>query len=92
MRCRYSEKFGSNPYGAPALHHAMAKWYFSALEFSDSARHFVRADAPTEHAAMLLVWCKRGVKSERDLFVARTVLQYVVATLLCCAVQLLAGR
>jgi len=73
----WSEKFGSNPYGNPALHYTAAKYYADKMDFANAARHFVRADSPTQHAAMLLVWCKRGLKSERDLFIARTVLQYL---------------
>jgi len=73
----YSEKFGPSPYGSPQLHYAVAKFYSDKFDFANAARHYVRADAPAEHAAMLLLWCKRGLKSERDLFIARTVFQYL---------------
>lgn len=59
------------------LHLAAAKLAVSGgTEFySNAQRHFLEAAAPTEFAAFLLSWSSGGYKTERDLFLARAVLQ-----------------
>jgi len=43
--------------------------------YPDAQRHFLEASAPAAFAELLLVWAARGLAGERDLFLARAVLQ-----------------
>ena len=42
-----------------------------------SQRHWIRSDSAEEHAAQLIAWSRKGFAGERDLFIARSVLQYL---------------
>jgi len=73
----YSSKFGSNSLGEPLFHKDFALFYQNKLEYIQSQRHYLRSETYKDHAAMLIEWGSRGYKSELDLFIARTVLQYL---------------
>jgi hypothetical protein len=73
----YTEKFGASTLGEPKLHAAFAKFYWTVLEYGTSQKHYLRANCPAEHANMLFEWSQKGLKSEIDLFIARSVLQYL---------------
>jgi len=73
----WTSQFGNNPHGEPLLHLDMARSYRIAVEYSTAHKHYLRARQPEEHAQMLIEWSRKGFKNERDLFIVRTVLQYL---------------
>ena len=55
--------------------------------YSLAQRHYLRSNQPREFASMLVAWANQGYASEKDLYIARSVLMYVVCCLLfvvCC--------
>jgi len=73
----WTSQFGSNTHGEPLLHLDMARAHRLLSEYSTAHKHYLRAQQPEEHAQVIIEWSTKGFKSERDLFVARTVLQYL---------------
>lgn len=70
----WSAEHGPHPQGDPALHLALAR----LLPHDRAQRHWLRAARPDLHARQLARWCDEGgLEGERDLFVARAVLQYL---------------
>ena len=67
---------GGRPSGAPEVHVLLARAYreAGAASYGQAAEHFARAETPEELADLLLAWSACGYASERDLFVARSVL------------------
>ena len=59
------------------LHDAFAKTYDEEKDYGIAEKHYLRGTNQSAHAAMLLKWSKNGFNSESDLFIARTVFQYV---------------
>lgn len=74
---KWTASVGENPYGIPKLHHTLAKLYQSKKDYAAAQRHFLRSDANDEHCKMLVEWSDQGFICERDLFIARTTLQYI---------------
>eukprot|EP01117_Protostelium_nocturnum_P014151 TRINITY_DN5350_c0_g1_i4.p1 TRINITY_DN5350_c0_g1~~TRINITY_DN5350_c0_g1_i4.p1 ORF type:complete len:342 (+),score=81.49 TRINITY_DN5350_c0_g1_i4:91-1116(+) len=59
------------------LHFAFAMDSFHFKHYSKSQKHFLRSNNPHEFSKMLIEWSSEGYPSERDLFLARSVLQYL---------------
>ena len=74
---KWSAKYGTRKRGDPALQLLVARAYRNAEDFVSSTCHYLHAEAPVEFTEMIIQWCKKGTRSERDLFVTRAVLQYV---------------
>lgn len=74
---KWTASVGDNPYGVPKLHHTLAKFYRSKKDYSSAQRHFLHSDETDEHCEMLVEWSDQGFISERDLFIAKTTLQYI---------------
>eukprot|EP00823_Brevimastigomonas_motovehiculus_P006874 TRINITY_DN5894_c0_g1_i1.p1 TRINITY_DN5894_c0_g1~~TRINITY_DN5894_c0_g1_i1.p1 ORF type:complete len:317 (-),score=34.00 TRINITY_DN5894_c0_g1_i1:267-1154(-) len=88
----YTEKFGTCTQGDPVLHYDAAQLLYDQKDYGGAQGHFLRAgfkggpaEAIDEHAKMLYEWSQKGLNSERDLFVARSVLQYLCLQNLKCA-------
>lgn len=43
--------------------------------YSEANKHYARCSYPEEHSRLIFEWSKLGEEDERDLFIARTVLQ-----------------
>lgn len=69
---------GSNPHGDPTLHLKWAMSFFKLKQYSKAHQHYLLAQTPAQHAVMLTQWAGAGYDDERDLFLARTVFQYLV--------------
>jgi hypothetical protein len=74
---KWSKTHGSRVRGDPELHLWLARVYSSMKDFTNANNHYLHAEAPKELSAMLVTHAASGYASEADLFVARTVLQYV---------------
>jgi hypothetical protein len=47
---------------------------FDIYMYSLAQRHYLKANQPREFASMLFAWANQGYRSERDLYIARSVL------------------
>jgi hypothetical protein len=74
---RWSSKYGPNAFGAATFHRELARCFWAKQDFSSANSHFLKGDSAIEHAQMLVEWSNNGYRSEVDLFVSRTVLQYL---------------
>lgn len=75
---RWSVSEGTNKQGEPELHDLLAESYFRQNEYGKAQRHFLRGNRPERFAEVLTSWSNQAYPSERDLFIARAVLQYVL--------------
>jgi hypothetical protein len=74
----WSADAGKHRHGEPRLHLLLAVRLSEAGQHDRAQRHWLRSEHPQEHAAALARWCEEGgYAGERDLFVARAVLQYL---------------
>jgi len=73
----WSSNKENNDQGAPALHDAFATFYDSDSQYGLAQAHFLRGNLPLPYAKMLVRWSVLGYDDERDLFIARAVLQYL---------------
>jgi len=48
-----------------------------AQDYGASQKHWLHSHHPREFAQILLEWSKKGLLGERDLYIARAVLQYL---------------
>jgi len=67
---------GPNPQGDPSLHYALAVYLSKVEDHGGAQRHWLRSERPQEHVQELISWSQKGFLGERDLFLARAVLQY----------------
>lgn len=67
----------SCPQGAVALHMTFAQMLQDEEEFSSAHSHYLRSGMPEEHARAMFEWSEHGYASERDLFLARCVFEYL---------------
>lgn len=72
---KWSAKEGGRQRGDPALQLLLAQAYERAQDYESASKHFLHTEKPKEYATMLETWAKEGYASERDLFIARAVLQ-----------------
>lgn len=63
--------------GEAKLHLQLARAYRGAKDYGNAQRHYLRGENFGEHAEFLVEWSQTGFVSERTLFSARTVLQYL---------------
>jgi len=63
--------------GAPELHYELAAAYQADKQFGHAQRHYLRANNATALGAMVLIWSEEGYPSEKDLFLARPIFQYL---------------
>lgn len=75
---KWSSKSGEYKMGNPALHNMAAATYTNAGMFEKAQPHFLRGDDPMAFGEMLDQWSATGYSSEADLFLARSVLGYLV--------------
>ncbi len=73
---KWSIAEGPNKQGDPLLHNLMAEAYWKEKEYGKSAKHFIRSNNPERFTEMLSEWSTQVYTSERDLVIARAVLQY----------------
>ncbi|GAB5356296.1 hypothetical protein AAMO2058_000278600 [Amorphochlora amoebiformis] len=74
---QWTSKLGECPHGDARLHTDLARYYHGKNSYGLAHRHYVRGRRPTDHARLVLEWAKKGYPSERDLFIARAVLEYL---------------
>jgi hypothetical protein len=71
---------GGTAHGDAGLNAAAGRAAAAVGEYAEAVASFVRGDAPEETAGAVWEWCARdGLAGERDLFLARVVLQYLVS-------------
>jgi len=68
---------GQNKQGEPQLHLVLAETFWKEKDFGKAAKHFLRSDNPERFSEMLAEWSSVVYLSERDLVIARAVLQYL---------------
>lgn len=62
--------------GDAHLHQLLANEYWKMGEYHQAHRQFVRSEnVENEHTKLLIEWAQHGLHNERDLFIARAVLQ-----------------
>jgi hypothetical protein len=66
---------GDWTYGEPELHRLAALAALKDQDIMQASKHMLHSHKPEEFAILLAKWAKRGPDSERDLHVARAVLQ-----------------
>jgi len=69
------KNFGQHPRGDPDLHLRRARTLIRAGSLADASANYLHAGKPAEFAAFLVQWSQLGYRGERDLFLARGVLQ-----------------
>lgn len=67
----------ADPQGSSTLHLALGRLLLSQGSYAKAQRHYLRADTISEHVTMVLQWSEHGYASERDMFLARCVLEYL---------------
>ena len=72
---RWSISEGFVKSGAPLLHDALSSFLVQQKRYGDSQRHFVRGSDPKAFARMLVLFSQEGYPGEKDLYLARAVLQ-----------------
>ena len=72
---RWSTTAGTNPNGEPRFHDLLAMKAVQDEDFGTAQYHFLRGCQPEEFAKMINQCMNEAPPSERDLFVARAVLQ-----------------
>jgi hypothetical protein len=72
---KWSVTAGSRARGDPELRMLLAHAAKECGDFAGASQQYLFADEPEEFAALLWEWSGKGYASERDLFVARAVLQ-----------------
>jgi len=79
--CIFSPSWSAHPdnnnQGAPPLHDVFAKFYDQQNEYGLAQSHYLRGTFSKDYATMLIKWSSEGFPSERDLYIARAVLQYL---------------
>lgn len=76
--CRWSSVEGSRKRGDPELQLLLARAHRNAGDYTHATKHYLHAENPSEFADALFDWSKLGYQSEYDLYLARSVLQYVI--------------
>jgi len=66
-----------NKEGISLIHDLLAESYYKQKEFGKAQIHFLRGNKPELFAEMLVKWSLSVLHSERDLLIARAVLQYL---------------
>eukprot|EP01089_Gocevia_fonbrunei_P003298 TRINITY_DN13230_c0_g1_i1.p1 TRINITY_DN13230_c0_g1~~TRINITY_DN13230_c0_g1_i1.p1 ORF type:complete len:294 (-),score=49.46 TRINITY_DN13230_c0_g1_i1:20-901(-) len=75
---RWSLTKGTHKQGDPKLHLTLAKYYSSQQLFGDAHKHWIRSDDPKAFAEVMIQYANEGYPSEKDLYIARAVLQYLI--------------
>jgi hypothetical protein len=73
----YTAKFGDNVLGAAQLNMELGLVLWMKKDFAGANDVFVKGEAYSEHASLLVEWAGQGYRSEVDLFITRAVLQYL---------------
>jgi hypothetical protein len=68
---------GPNPEGAQQLQLELARLALRKKDFAAANKHFIRSQAPEEHSALLCDLFKESMPKDADVFVAKSVLQYL---------------
>lgn len=90
--CRWSSAEGSRKRGDPELQLLLARAHRNAGDYTHAAKHYLHAENPSEFADALFDWSKLGYQSEYDLYLARSVLQYVLfGSVTCVLVSVMAA-
>jgi len=63
--------------GNAELNCRAARCYSKINDYNNAQRHYLRSNKPEEFADIIIKWSKLGYTTERDLFIARAVLQYL---------------
>jgi hypothetical protein len=72
---KWSSTAGARSRGDPELRMLLAHAAKECGDFAGAAQQYLFADQPEEFAALIWEWSGKGYASERDLFIARAVLQ-----------------
>lgn len=73
----WSSTPANNKQGAPELHDFFSQIYTKEKDFALAEKHFLRGTNPRGYAEMLVELSRNGYESEKDLFIARAVFQYL---------------
>jgi len=76
---KWSISEGANKLGEPMLHRLMAEAYAKEKEYGKASKHFIRSNDVGRFSEVLSDWSKEVYASERDLVIARAVLQLLAA-------------
>lgn len=71
----WTSKKGDRKRGDPEIQLLVAKAYEKAADYVSASKHYLHAEKPVDFSNMLIDWANLGMNSERDLFLARAVLQ-----------------
>jgi hypothetical protein len=71
----YSSECGQYSFGDPALHRAASRAALKKKDLLNASKHLVHAHNPEELCALTVSWAKMGPEGDRDLYLARAVLQ-----------------
>jgi tetratricopeptide (TPR) repeat protein len=74
---KWSSSNGDNKEGEPQLYLLVARIFSKIGDYGKAQKYFLRSAVPKEFASMLTEWSLKANPSERDLFIARAVLQYL---------------
>jgi len=67
----------NNSPGDSELNCRAARCYSKINDYSNAQRYYLRSNKPDEFSEVIIKWAKYGYPNERDLFIARAVLQYL---------------
>jgi len=73
----WSSNTSNNNQGTPELHDAFAKFYDKEGCYGLAQTHYLRGTQAQAYGQMLVRWSALGYDSEKDLFIARAVFQYL---------------